>query len=165
MTSQDAWTSIVGAVEDGRSYSSSRRLWSAVYDVLNAHSIATDTRTQIKANGVSIDISVAVSWWRRRVSGPDHHRYWNMGCTHYPRHQAAVKALASQWISPQDEIQVDYVGAESYVHGVPGQTGSNPRWQTSTSQEYKVSPTVWQMSPFGRIIYWKIAQHLLFLFQ
>ena len=60
-----------------------------------------------------------------------------MGCTHYPRNQAAVDALASQWISLQDEIQADFVGAESDVQGVLGQTGSNPRRQTSTTQGNK----------------------------
>ena len=25
--------------------------------------------------------------FRQRVSGPDHHRWWNVGCTHYPRSQ------------------------------------------------------------------------------
>ena len=42
----------------------------------------------------------------------------------------------SQWISLQDEIQADYAGVESDVQGVLGQTGSNPRRQTST-QGYK----------------------------
>ena len=61
-----------------------------------------------------------------------------MGCTHYSTNQAiAVSALASQWISLQDEIQAYYVGVESDVHSVLGQTGSNPRRQTSTTQGYK----------------------------
>ena len=38
---------------------------------------ATDTRTQSKAHGVSIDISAVVPWWWWQVSGPDHHRWWN----------------------------------------------------------------------------------------
>ena len=59
-----------------------------------------------------------------------------MGCTYYFRNQAAVNALASQWISLQDEIQTDYVGAESNVHGVLGHTGSNTGRQTSTTQGY-----------------------------
>ena len=50
-----------------------------------------------------------------------------MGCTHYSRNQAAVNALASQWISLQDEIKADFVGAESDGHGVLGQTGYYPR--------------------------------------
>ena len=37
-----------------------------------------------------------------------------------PRNQAPVHALASQWISLQDEIQADYVCAESDVYGVLG---------------------------------------------
>ena len=66
---------------------------------------ATDIRTQRKAHGVSIDISVPVPWWRRRVSRSDHHRWCHVDCAHYPRNQAAVNALASQWIFLQDEIQ------------------------------------------------------------
>ena len=46
--------------------------------------------------------------------------------THYPRNQAAVNALTSQWISLQDEIQVDYAGAESDMHGVLGHPGHSP---------------------------------------
>ena len=38
----------------------------------------------------------------------------------------AVNALASQWISLQDEIQADYVGAKSNVHGVLEQMGHSP---------------------------------------
>ena len=60
-----------------------------------------------------------------------------MGCTDYPRYQAAVNELVSQWISLQDEIQADYIRPESDVHGALGQTGSNPRRQTSTTQGYK----------------------------
>ena len=48
-----------------------------------------------------------------------------------------VNALVSQWVSLQDEIQADYVGAESGVHGVLGQTSSNPRRQTSTTEGYE----------------------------
>ena len=40
--------------------------------------------------------SAAVPWRLQQVSGPDHHRWWNVGCTHYPRTQAEVRALASQ---------------------------------------------------------------------
>ena len=32
-----------------------------------------------------------------------------------PRNQAAVNALASQWISLQEKVQADFVGAESRV--------------------------------------------------
>ena len=49
--------------------------------------------------------------------------------THYLRNQTPVNALASQWIS----LQADFVGAENDVHRVLGQTGSNPRRQTSTT--------------------------------
>ena len=56
---------------------------------------ATDTRTQSKVHGVSIDISAVVPWWRRQITGLDHHRWWNVGCTHYPRNQAAVNDLVS----------------------------------------------------------------------
>ena len=52
---------------------------------------------------------------------------------HYPRNQAAVNTLALQWISLQDEIQADFVGVQSDVHGVLRETGSNPRRQTSTT--------------------------------
>ena len=44
-------------------------------------------------------------------------------------------------------------------------SGYNPRRQTSKTQGTKVSPTVWQMCQFRRLICWKIAQHLLYLFQ
>ena len=54
-----------------------------------------------------------------------------MDCTNYSRIQVAVNAVASQWISLQDEVQADYVGAESDVHGVLGQIGSNSRRQVS----------------------------------
>ena len=83
-----------------------------------------------KVHGVSTDISAIVSWWRWRVSGPDYHRWWNLGCSHYPRNQATVNALASQWISLQYEIQADFAGEESAVHGVLGQTRHSPdqRW-------------------------------------
>ena len=54
-----------------------------------------------------------------------------------PRNLAAINAFASQWISLQDDIQTDYIGAESDVQGVLGQTGSNPRRQTSTTQGYE----------------------------
>ena len=54
----------------------------------------------------------------RQVSGPDHHRWWNVVCTHYPRNQGEVNALASQCISMQGEIQADFVGIESDAHGV-----------------------------------------------
>ena len=60
-----------------------------------------------------------------------------MGFTHYARNQAAVNALGLKWISLQDEIPEDFVAAESDVHGVLGQSGSNPRRQTSTTQGYK----------------------------
>ena len=63
-----------------------------------------------KAHEVSIDISAVIPLWRWRVSEPDHHRWWNVGCTHYSRNQVAVNALVSQWISLQDEIQADFVG-------------------------------------------------------
>ena len=43
----------------------------------------------------------------------------------------------SQWISLQDEIQAEYVGGESDLHGVLAHSGSNPRRQTSTTQGYK----------------------------
>ena len=52
------------------------------------------------------------------------------------QNQPAVIELASQWISLQDEIHADYFRAESEVHGVLGQTGSNLRRQTPTTQEY-----------------------------
>ena len=45
--------------------------------------------------------------------------------------------LTSQWISLQDKIQADHVGMENDVHGVLGQTGSNPRRQTSMTQGQK----------------------------
>ena len=73
-------------------------------------------------DGVSINISAVVPWWQWWVCGPDHHRWWNVGCTHYPRNQAAVNPLVSQWISLQDKIQADIVGAESDVHSALGQT-------------------------------------------
>ena len=46
-----------------------------------------------------------------------------------PRNQAAINALASQWISLQDEFQADSVGAESDVLCILGQTGSSPKRQ------------------------------------
>ena len=55
---------------------------------------------------------------RYHDDGNDHQRWWNVVCTYYPRNQPA---LASQWISLQGEIQADFVGAESDVHGVVGQ--------------------------------------------
>ena len=58
----------------------------------------------------------------------------------HTRNQAAVNALASQWISLQKRIQADYVGLENDVHGVLGQTGSKPRWQNSMAQGYKSCP-------------------------
>ena len=89
---------------------------------------ATDTRTQSNAHGVSNDISAAVPWWRWQVSGPDHHRWWNMGCTHYPRNQA----LASQWISLQDGIQADFVGIDFLTRGetVNAEHYCETLWQT-----------------------------------
>ena len=84
---------------------------------------ATDTRTQSKIHAVSIDISVEVTWWRQRVSRSDHHKWWNVGCTHYPRNQAAINAFALQWISLQEKIQADLVGTKSDVHVVLRQTG------------------------------------------
>ena len=56
---------------------------------------------------------------------------------HITPEKAAVNALASQWNSLQDEVQADFVCAESDMHGVLGQAGSNPRRQTSTTQGYK----------------------------
>ena len=50
-----------------------------------------------------------------------------VGCTHYPRNQAAVSALATLWISLQDQIEADFVYTESDVYGVLGQTGHYPR--------------------------------------
>ena len=44
-------------------------------------------------------------------------------------------------------------------------SGFNPRRQSSMTKYTKVGPTVWQMSQFRRWICWKIAQHLLYLFQ
>ena len=77
--------------------------WAAVMkNVRQVGTKETDDRTQSKAHGFSIDISSAVPWWRRRVSRPDRYK----GCTHYPRIQAAINALASQWISLQDKIQI-----------------------------------------------------------
>ena len=38
------------------------------------------------------------------------------------KRSSSQNALASQWISLQDEILADFVGAESDVHGVLGQT-------------------------------------------
>ena len=43
-----------------------------------------------------------------------------------PRKQATVNALASQWISLQDEIHADVVDVESDVHCVLGQMGHSP---------------------------------------
>ena len=60
--------------------------------------------------------------WQQWVSGPDHHWWWNMGCTHYPRNQATVNALAPQWISLQVKFK-QTVGVESDVHSVLGQMG------------------------------------------
>ena len=47
-------------------------------------------------------------------------------CTHYPRNQAAINALASQCIYLQHEIQADFVGAKCDVHGVLGQMEHSP---------------------------------------
>ena len=44
-----------------------------------------------------------------------------------PRNQAAVNALASQWIFLEEEIQADFVGAKSDVHGILGQMGHSLR--------------------------------------
>ena len=54
-----------------------------------------------------------------------------------PRNQAAINALASQWISLQDEFQADSVGAESDVLCILGQTGSSPKRQASKTKGYK----------------------------
>ena len=51
----------------------------------------------------------------------------------HPRNQTAVNALASKWISLQDEIHADYVCMESDVHSVVGQTVSNPRRENFTT--------------------------------
>ena len=62
--------------------------------------------------------------------------FWTIFCDETwvaHRNQAAVNALASQQISVQEDIEADYVGTESGVHGVFGQTGPNPWWQTSTT--------------------------------
>ena len=44
-----------------------------------------------------------------------------------PRNQGAVNALASQSIFLEEEIQADFVGAKSDVHGVLGQMGHSLR--------------------------------------
>ena len=44
-------------------------------------------------------------------------------------------------------------------------SGSNPRRQTSTTQDTKVDFTVWQISQLRSWLCWNIAQHLLYLFQ
>ena len=42
--------------------------------------------------------------------------------------------------------------------------GSNPKRQTSTTQDTKVGPTLRQLSQLRRWICWKIAQHSLYLY-
>ena len=133
----------------------------SVMKFLNAQSTATDTRTQSKAHGVSIDISAAVPWWRRWVSGPDHHRWWNVGGTHYPKTQAAVNAL-SQSIFLQDEIQTDIVGAESDAHrlrlvSIPGRRLLRHRDASWSHRITNVS--------FPKVNTLEITQHSLYLFQ
>ena len=83
---------------------------------------ATETRTQSKARGVSIDISidhdggnVFPDWI---ITGDE---TWIAHIN--PRKQAAFNA----WNSLQDEIQADLVGAKNDVHGRLGQTGHSPR--------------------------------------
>ena len=93
----------------------------------------TNTSTQIKVYGVSIDISATERWWWQWVSGPDHHRWWTVSCTHYPGKQAAVTALASQWISLQYEIQADFVSTESDVYSVLESKQQSLRWHHSES--------------------------------
>ena len=50
---------------------------------------------------------------------------------HYVRNQAAVSVLASQWISPQKEIEADYIGAKNGA---------------------RFSETDWFQSPGGRLL-------------
>ena len=57
-----------------------------------------------------------------------------------PINQAAVNALASQWISLFDEIQADFVGAESDVHGVLGQKDFVVSKNANVSEEKALFP-------------------------
>ena len=56
-----------------------------------------------------------------------------------------------------------------WVFGMTGgdecHSGSNPRRQTSTTQDTILGPTVWETSQFRRWICWKIAQYLQYLFK
>ena len=84
----------------------SRRFPAPRYTKLHARWVPKQLTPEYKAKRME---SVAVPWWQR-VSGSDHHRWWNVGCTHYPGNQAAINAMASQWISLQDEIRANFFG-------------------------------------------------------
>ena len=65
------------------------------------------------------------------------------------RNSCPVASVFSEWQRSEDKSH----------------SGSNLRRHTSTTQDTKVGPTVWQMSQFRRWMCWKIVQHLLYLFQ
>ena len=77
-----------------------------------------DNRTQNKVRGVSIHFCSGSTSFYTGSSQVIKRRLHTL---------SQNPALASQWNSPQDEIQADFLGAESDIHGVLGQTGHSPR--------------------------------------
>ena len=103
----------------------------SVITFLNAESIATDTRT-------FLTMMTATSFWTASS------QVMKRGL-----HTLSQKPSSSQCIGITVDLRAkwnskDYVSVESDVHGVLRQSGSNPRRQTSMTQDIKVGPTVWQ---------------------
>ena len=147
------------AVEDGGSYSSIRRLWSAIYDkVFECAEHSADRRSSLALPGLLPHMARRSTHLLQEFS-------WEM-FNHHPPYPGPRAQWFPSFLTPQ-EIPVRSVSAFSEWQrgGDECHSGSNPRQQNSTTQDTKVGPTVWQMSHFRRWICEKIAQHLLYLFQ
>ena len=138
-------SSIVAAVEDGGSYSSSRRLWSAVCDkVFERQNIAL-----IEIHRQLCQICGHTRLARQHIS-----RRSSAGRCLIVIHPIARTSRPVISIFPYTSrnsypvsFSVFRMTNECYIY-------SNTRRQTSASQDTKVGATVWQMSQFRTRISW-----------
>ena len=151
----------VAAAEDEGSYSITRRLWSAVCDkIFECTEQSTDQNSSSTVPGL----------WPHTARRSTHLLQefgWEV-FNHLPPH--------SPDLVPNDifflHLKNFRVRSASASASSEWQRGghechrcSNSRRQTSTTQDRKVGPTLWQMSQFRMWICSKIAQYLLYQFQ
>ena len=165
---------IVAAIEVGGSYFSSRRLWSSVYDKLfectehsanrNSSSVVPEVISRRFPAPCCTKLSLSTCWSENcapvSANATDTRTQSN-------EHGLSIGNCDQSTLTPQ-EIPVRSASAFS-----EWQRGGDecytvvpiPCGRLLLPRDTKVGLAVWQMSHFPRWVCWKIAQHLLYLFQ